>query len=377
VKIGIDTFGCESGSSAVGVYLAQILRRVPPSGERVELFGWDYDRFAFGETAPDLEFISRCRFNGAAANTLWHFLRYPDLARGRGWDACFFPAAHRRLCWNSPCLTVGVVHDMAAWWGPRMTRQQLGGARRLALPALLRRLDRVIAVSGWVRDGLVNLAGVKPERIEVVPNGIDLAAFHPRPRNDDSVVLIQPFSFRRPYVLYASRLEYPAKNHVRLIEAFSIFKARTGFPHRLVLAGADSHGAARIKAAAARSPCRNDIFFTGHFPYGSLPELYAGADLVVIPSLYEGFGMGALEAMACGVPVVCARAGSLPEAADRAALYFDPLSPEDMADRMVSVTTNRDLNRDCRRRGLERVKEFSWEACAERTLGIIRETAGG
>jgi glycosyltransferase involved in cell wall biosynthesis len=266
---------------------------------------------------------------------------------------------------------------MAAWWGPRKIREHLGVVLRVVLPNALRKLDRIIAVSEWVKQELVELAKIRESWIEVVPNGIDLSAFFPRPRNEESVVLIQPFSFRRPYVLYASRLEHPMKNHVKLIEAFGIFKERTRYPHRLVLAGADNRGADKIREAAGSSPWRKDIFFTGHFPSSSLPELYAGADMVVVPSMCEGFGMGVLEAMASGVPVACARAASLPEAAGHAALYFDPLNPDDMADRMVTMTTNRDVYRECRRLGIERAQNFSWDRCARRTLEIIRETAGG
>jgi glycosyltransferase involved in cell wall biosynthesis len=219
------------------------------------------------------------------------------------------------------------------------------------------------------------LLNVKESKIEVVPNGVDHSAFYPRPRNEESVVLIQPFSFRRPYILYASRLDHPVKNHVKLIEAFGIFKERTRYPHRLVLAGGDSNQAETVKGAAAASKYRTDIFFTGHFPSSSLPELYSGADFVVFPSMYEGFGLGILEAMASGVPVACARAASLPEAAGHAALYFDPRDAEDMADRMVNLTTNRDLARELRQKGLERAKAFSWDGCIKKTLALIAETA--
>jgi glycosyltransferase involved in cell wall biosynthesis len=265
---------------------------------------------------------------------------------------------------------------MAAWWGSRRAKKQLGAVLRVLLPNALRRLDRIIAVSGWVKQELVELAGIKESRIDVIPNGIDLGAFYPRPRNEESVVLIQPFSFRRPYMLYVSRLDHPVKNHVRLIEAFGFFKERTRYPHRLVLAGADTNGAEKIHEAAEKSKHRNDIFFTGHFPQTSLPELYAGADLAVVPSMYEGFGMAVLEAMASGVPVVCARAGSLPETAEHAALYFDPLDSEEMAERMVTMITNRDMYRECRRLGLERVQNFSWDLSAERTMKVIQEVAG-
>jgi glycosyltransferase involved in cell wall biosynthesis len=373
MKIGIDTFACDSGKSAIGAYLMNILKRIPPSGEYFELFGWDYDRFAYSEAAPNMEFLSRCSVSGQPANFLWHVFRYSQFAQSRSWDACFFPAAHRRLPAKSPCRTVGVVHDMAPWW-ERKSSEKFKAFIRMLLPNALRRLDRIIAVSSWVKQELMDIAGIKENRIEVVPNGIDTQAFFPRPRGEESVVLIQPFSFRRPYVLYASRLEHPLKNHVKLIEAFGIFKERTRYPHRLVLAGGDSRGADKVKTAAITSAYKNDIFFTGHFPTTSLPELYAGADIVVIPSMYEGFGMGVLEAMASGVPVTCARAGSLPETAEHAALYFDPLNAEDIADRMVTLTTNRDIYRECRRLGLERVKNFSWDTCADRTLEIILET---
>jgi glycosyltransferase involved in cell wall biosynthesis len=377
MKVGIDTFNCDSGLSGVGVYISQLIKRIKPSGDRYELFGWDYDRYTYNETAPDLdlEFISQCRrFNGNNANALWHIYRYPKFAKQRKYDACFFPAAHKQLPQSSPCPSIGVVHDMAAFWGKRGVREHLGMIIRIGLPRALRRLDRIIAVSQWVKQELVERMGVKESIVEVVPNGIDTTEFYPRPQNEDSVVLIQPFSFRRPYILCVSRLDHPVKNHVRLIEAFNIFKERTRFPHRLVLAGSDSHHADTIKDTAALSKFRGDIFFTGHFPGKSLPELYAGADMAVMPSLYEGGGLGVLEAMASGVPVVCSRSAALPEVADHAALYFDPESPEDMADRMVTLTTNRDSYLECRKEGLKRVQAFSWDRCAETTLRIIHET---
>ncbi|MDR1107953.1 MAG: glycosyltransferase family 4 protein [Spirochaetaceae bacterium] len=374
MKIGIDTFACNGGKSGVGIYLTQLLKRLPPSGDRYELFGWAFDRFAYSEAAPDMEFIPRCSINGSTANSLWHLVRYQEFAKNRGYDGCFFPAAHRQFSPRSSCPSIGTVHDMEAYWGTRKTRKHLGAILRMVLPNSLRKLDRIIAVSRFVKQELMDLVRVKESRIEVIPNGVDLAAFYPRPRNEESVVLIQPFSFRRPYILFVSRIDHPVKNHIRLIEAFGIFKERTRYPHRLVLAGGGRHGVDKVKEAAANSSYKNDIFFTGYFPVENLPALYAAADMVVIPSMYEGSGMGVLEAMASGVPVVCARAASLPEAAEHAALYFDPRDAEDMADRMVALATNRDLHRECRALGIERAQSFSWDRCAERTLAVIQET---
>jgi len=375
MKIGLDTFACDGGKSGVGMYLTQFLKRIKPSEALFELFGWEYDRYTYSEIAPNFEFIPQCSIHGRTANSLWHFFRYPKFALHRKFDACFFAAAHRHLPYKSPCPTIGAVHDMATYYGGRKTRVHLGVFLRMIFPNSLRRLDRIIAVSEFVKKELVELAHVKENRIEVVPNGIDHESFYPRQRNEESVLLIQPFSFKRPYVLCVSRIDHPIKNHIRLINAFNIFKEKTKFPHRLVMAGGDSNNASLVKEAASSSPWRSDIFFTGHFPPKSLPELYAGADFAVFPSMYEGFGMGVVEAMACGVPVLCARAASLPETAEHAALYFDPLSVEDMADRMVTVSTDRNIYNECRRLGLERAQTFSWDKCVERTLQIIYETA--
>jgi glycosyltransferase involved in cell wall biosynthesis len=372
MKIGIDTFASAGGRSGIGVYLMQLLRRISPSGEQFELFGWDIDRYAYLEAARHCEYVSRCRFNGRAVNALWHQLKYPEFARSRGYHVCFFPAAHHCIPQKSPCPSIGTVHDMAAYWGSRKTRESLGPIR-VILPNALRHLDRIIAVSNFVKQELIDKAYVKESRIAVIPNGVDHSVFYPRPRNEESTVLIQPFSFRRPYILYVARLDHPLKNHVKLIEAFGIFKERTRYPHRLVLAGGDSSHSKKIKDAAFASRYRTDIFFTGHFPGQNLPELYAAADFVVFPSKYEGFGLGILEAMASDVPVACARAASLPEAAEHAALYFDPDDAEEMADRMVNLT-NRDLARELRQKGLERAGLFSWDECAKKTLALIQET---
>lgn len=374
MKIGVDTFACNVGVSGVGVYITQLLKRIPPSGNKYELFGWEFDRFAFVDTADKIDFISAGRISGKTANSLWHIIKYPAFAQSRQYDVCFFPAAHRRLPRRFPCAAVGTVHDMAAYWGTRKTREHLGAVLRVVLPDSLRRLDRIIAVSAWVKNELIELTRVSESQIEVIPNGIDSAVYYPRTGKSERL-LAEPFIFKRPYILYAARLHHPIKNHVTLIKAFDIFKEKTKSPHRIVFAGSDDHGANTIRAAALASKYKNDIFFTGNFPSKSLPILYAGAHFAVIPSRYEGFGQGAIEAMASGIPVACARAAALPETAEYAALYFDPESPEDMADRMINLAAGGELYHRCRAAGLERAKLFSWDVCAERTLRILQEMA--
>jgi glycosyltransferase involved in cell wall biosynthesis len=371
MKVGVDTFACNVGTSGIGVYLTQILKRIPSEGALYELFGWELDRFAFSSLSEKLDFVPVGKISGKTVNSLWHVFKYPHFAMERNYDVCFFPAAHRRLPNKFSCFSVGTVHDMAAYWGTRKTREHLGAILRVLLPDSLRKLDRVIATSNWVKQELVETAKIKETRIEVIPNGIDLTIFYPRKLETDKPLLNQPFSFKRPYILYAARLHHPTKNHISLLKAFEVFKDHTRYPHRLVFAGSDDHDAEKIKTYAASSRYKNDIFFTGNFPSNNLPALYAASDFVVIPSRYEGFGQGALEAMASGVPVACARAAALPETAEHAALYFEPMNIEDMSNRMESLATDRELRDKLIALGTERVKLFSWDTCAEKTWRVV------
>ena len=103
MKIGIDTFACDGGNSGIGIYTMQLLKRIPPSDALFELFGWEFDRFAFSEVAPNMEFVPKCRYTGKFANSLWHIFKYPEFAVKRAYNPCFFPAAHKMLPLDSPC----------------------------------------------------------------------------------------------------------------------------------------------------------------------------------------------------------------------------------------------------------------------------------
>jgi len=374
MKTGIDAFAINIGSSGVWVYLSQILKHIRPFETRYELFGWEFDRFAFTEFGDKFDFIPQGKISGKTANALWHLFKFPDFARRRSYNACFFPAAHRRLPKEFPCFSVGTVHDLAAYWGTRKTREHLGAILRVLLPNSLRRLDRVIVASNWLKEELIKIVNVSESRIEVIPGGVDGSVFFPRPKKADERILVKPFAFKLPYILYAARLHHPVKNHVNLIKAFGIFKQKTKYPHRLVLAGSDDNGSEKIKLFASRSNYRHEILFTGNYPSKSLPTIYAASDFVVIPALYEGFGQSAIEAMASGVPCACARAAALPETAGNAALYFNPEDPEDMADRMVTLATDTALQQRLVAAGLERAKSFSWADCAKKTINIMEES---
>ncbi len=218
--------------------------------------------------------------------------------------------------------------------------------RRLAYRAAVRNSRLVIAISGHVKESIVERLGVEPERVRVAYLGIDLEQL--RPGNGE----------REPLLLYPAN-GWPHKNHARLLEAFDLIR-RERPELRLVLTG----------SGLENLPKRPGVQVLGHVPRDELVRLYQTAEALVFPSLYEGFGLPPLEAMACGCPVAVSRAGALPEVCGDAARYFDPAEPEEIAAATLGVLADPG---DLVARGLARARGFTWDECARRHDEVYEE----
>ncbi|HRU04146.1 MAG TPA: glycosyltransferase family 1 protein [Candidatus Brocadiia bacterium] len=379
MRIGITTFGADGGKSGISRYVMSLMRELPALAPDIEWEAVVYEDERELFIADPLRTRALCRgkwLRRPVVNVAWHLACLPWLARRRGYDVVFLPAANRRAPVWAGAPSVGTVHDFSSLHVPgKYDRARLFYIKR-ALPFLARRLTRVLTVSECSKRDIVEFAGVPEDRVVVTPLAADETVFYPRNREEAAERTRRRFGVEPPYILYVSRIEHPGKNHVRLIAAFSRLKEATGLPHRLLLAGSDWTRADAVHAAAAESRWSREIVFGGFAPQESLPDLYCGADLFVFPSLYEGFGLPALEAMCCGTPVVCSNASSMPEVAGDAALMFDPADEEAMASAMRRALTEPGTREDLVRRGLERRRLFSWTETARRTLEALREAAG-
>jgi glycosyltransferase involved in cell wall biosynthesis len=242
------------------------------------------------------------------------------------------------------------------------------------VPWSARRAARVVTVSEHARADLLALwPWLVPERIVAIPNGVS-AAF--RPLDDASRRVADRFGIEAPYALALGALQ-PRKNVPRLLEAWATLKARAPGPELLVLAGKPKQDADRYRALAARFGIADEVRFLGHVEAGEpLVELIAGARALVDVSLYEGFGLPVLEAMACGTPVVAADATALPETAGEAGLLVDPLSPGAIADGLATLL-RRPSERERRvELGLRRAATFTWQRTAERTAEVWLDVLG-
>jgi glycosyltransferase involved in cell wall biosynthesis len=379
MRIGVCTFGGDGGKSGISRYIISLLGEMArlPHGHEVDVIVYASEREVFlpAEPGPLRAMLQPESLHPPVRNILWHQLSLPGICRRSRFDVMFLPAANRRTSLRLPCPMVGTVHDFSSIH----VQGKYDPARmvyiRHVLPFLVRRLSHVLTVSESSRRDIIEYAGVPPERVTVTPLAADHGVYFPGDVEAARATVAAKYGVRAPYILYTSRLEHPGKNHVRLIQAFEMLKRETGMPHQLVLAGSDWSGSEAVHEAARRSPARADILFPGFVAGADLPAFYRGADLFVFPSLYEGFGLPILEAMACGTATACSNISSMPEVAGDAAPTFDPTQPEAIAAVMRPLLADPVHRAQCAARGRERALQFNWRRTAETTLRVLEEAA--
>jgi glycosyltransferase involved in cell wall biosynthesis len=230
----------------------------------------------------------------------------------------------------------------------------------------LKRAAQILCVSGSVLDQVERTFSVPRDRLSVIYNGVGSHFVRTAP-DDARRAVKERFGIDYPYVLFVGKLQ-ARKNVRRLIEAYAIYRRETGSDARLLLAGRRNQTGDDLDETIARLGLGDHVVQAGYFRPTDLPALYSGARLFAFPSLFEGFGIPVVEAMACGTPVVTSTVTSLPEVAGDAAVLVDPTSVEGIAEGMVRVERSPDLRADLIARGLTRAQQFTWQHCARSTL---------
>ncbi len=379
MRIGISTSVVQRGKTGVAQYVFALLRAFLPHTARHEfvLFVLEEDLPLFATVSEKMRIIIVPeRFRPAAKNILWHQGRLPRRAREERLDVLHVPS-YRRLLWSHPCPLVGTIHDLA----PFQVRGKYDWKRMLygkaIVPRLAARQDQIIAISQNTARDIKRFLDVREERINVIHNGLEHERFFPIALQAAKAEAAKRHGLHKPFFLYVARLEHPAKNHVRLISAFGKFKAQTGSDWQLVFGGSDWNGAEAIHRAIRESPVSADIRSLGFVSDSVLPDLYRAADVFVYPSLYEGFGMPPIEAMACGCPVISSTSGSLGEVVGDAAAIVDPEDVKSMAQQLTVLATDEQQRERYRTAGLAQARKFDWNRCATETLKVYEKAING
>jgi glycosyltransferase involved in cell wall biosynthesis len=374
MKVGLTATMIQGGRSGVAQYVFSLVKELMLDANiELSVFVLEHELSLFAYAQEHCELIPVPSHAGPPVkNILWHQTTLPQIAAKRKLDLIHVPS-YRRLVFRAPCPTVGTIHDLA----PFHVKGKYDFARmfygRVVVKALARAQTEIIAISQSTAQDIERFFGIPQSQLHLIPNGIDHDRFHPGDRQASLAWMAQKHQITQPYFLYVSRLEHPAKNHVRLIEAFDRFKASSTNPFQLVLGGGDWHGAEIIKAAAAASPYASDIHFLGFVPDADLPHLYRAARAMVYPSLFEGFGLPPIEAMACGTPVISSTRGALAEVVGASARIIHPEEPQDIAQALLDIATNHDLAAHFQEQGLKNASRYHWNQTARQVVDVYHQ----
>lgn len=315
-----------------------------------------------------------------AMTLLWHRLRVPLPVEAFIGRAQVLHAPDFSLPPAPLTPRVVTIHDLAFLTNPECALPSLVDFLGRVVPRAVRSADRIIAVSETTANDLVRLLNVPREKVRVIHLGVE-----PRfaPVSDDTIRarVEQVYGLRHPLILAVGTIE-PRKNYPRLIEAFARMRTQAATESAtgasspmLAIAGRKGWLYDAVFQSVERLGLADCVRFLDYVADDDLPALYSLADVVAMPSLYEGFGIPVVEAMACGTPVVCGNTGSLPEIAGSAALLVDPLDVDAIAGALRQALFEGEVRERLSTQGRQRAAQFNWETAAAQHLSVYREIA--
>jgi glycosyltransferase involved in cell wall biosynthesis len=372
MQIAIDVTPLTPHRSGVGYFLHYQLQALQRAGTD---FTWRFLASGLHRPALDgLDGFAGGRYLPMPTRmlyTLWDTLRYPradSLAGG----ADIFHATNYYLPPVRCAKRVLTIYDLAFLRSPGWCSPKVVGPFSQNVPRFAREADAIVTCSEASKQDIVELIGVAPEKVTVCHGAADTALV-PMPRDAAKKKVMADHGLREPYILFVSTRE-PRKNVVGLLRAFK--RVARLAPHQLILVGGPGWGLPPIEKMTAEMGIADRVKVLGYVPtHEALAALYGAADLFVLPSWYEGFGLPVLEAMTCGCPVVTSPVASLPEVAGDAAQYADPGEPEAIAAAMLAVLGDRALRARMAEAGHAQARKFTWEASANALLGVYRGLA--
>ncbi len=376
LRIGFDLR--HARDFGIGSYIRNLigaLSRLPDSNARFLLIGRADDFATLGKLPENFELHPFAR----ADSGIMHQLSFPWFCRNLHADVIHIPLNLVPIAMPRPYVVT--VHDLSTL----LYAEQENGARHnyklWRSRHGLARAAKVIAVSDATRTDLEDLLSVAPQRIEQIYNAIDPQFLQPPAPEFEQKRALERYGINYPYILYAGNIRVH-KNVPRLIEAFAVVRDElSSHPVyrelRLVIIGDEISKHAAVRRAVIQTRTQAAVRFLGFVPFETLRAFYEGAQVFAFPSLYEGFGLPPLEAMACGTPVVTSSVSSLPEAVGDAAVMVSPENVFSISRGIKEALLDLELRRELREKGHLQVRKFRWERTAEQTMAVYRAVASG
>ncbi|MFC1570492.1 glycosyltransferase family 4 protein [Candidatus Omnitrophota bacterium] len=369
MRIGIDIRELEKGkATGIGSYLLDFLRFAAENKKE-----WEFVLFGNQDTRIDIEAPNFKKvYIPEHFTPWWDQIKLPHYLKREGVDVFLTP--YMKVPFFAPCKFVVIINDLIPFLFPgyqdfksipsRMYFKTLG-------KRAVKRAERIVAISNHSKKDILNMFKVPKEKVEVIHLNVDESY-----RPVDPGASVSRYGIDGKYILYFGNFN-PHKNVNTLIEAYHGLPEDIKSEYRLVLGGKKNRYCADIEETVRRLKMADRVHFTGFIPEEDLPSIYSAASLFVFPSLYEGFGLPPLEAMACGVPVICSDATSLPEVVGKAAILVNPKDVQEITNAMEKVLRDNTLRQELIDKGLERAREFRGEKAASKLFELIGSNTVG
>ncbi len=374
MRIAIDLSPAVHQKAGLGRYARTLAEQLTALDHSNEYIAFAYGRVAPEVLPPSLRILPMANIPLDARP--WRMGVWLAYALGLSLDRALprvdlFHATEHLLPPLKNARSVFTLHDLIFQFFPEFHLPLNRWFLRNAMPHFLRRADAIIAVSDCTKRDAMRFYGIPPDKITVIYEGVNPAL---RPVADPTLIAAARARYARnqPFLLFLGTIE-PRKNIPALVEALRTLRAR-GLPQRLLVAGRKGWLYEGVFQRIRELGMESEVDFLDYVPDADLPALFAACDAFVFPSLYEGFGLPPLEAMACGAPVVCSNTSSLPEVVGDAALTVDPRQVGEMAAAIERVVCDAQARDELRAKGLAQAAKFSWERAARETMQVYEYT---
>jgi len=378
MKIGIDGSCILSQKTGIGYFTQSLLMELLSLETKHEftLFLNSYHH-----PLPKLEFLGKSHINlkhfripGPLLIRAWRYLRFPPIEFLTG----FLDLFHSPTGYIPPQIhgkRIATVYDLFFMKHPELCDKLGGRYYAKVLPKRLPRFDHIIVPSIATKHDLKEILGICEEKITVIYGGVDQQRFHIISDQDMLETFRQEYCLPRNHILSVSTIE-PRKNLEGLLIAYRRLKEILFHPPKLVIVGREGLDSARIKSMVRQHGLSQDVLFTGYIPEEHIALIYNSALIFVYPSLWEGFGLPVLEAMACGVPCLISNTPALREVSGESALFMDPYNYYEMAEKMKDLITSHSLREQLERKGLSHIQKYTWKLTAQKTLRVYEKVMG-
>ncbi|MBY0579218.1 MAG: glycosyltransferase family 4 protein [Burkholderiales bacterium] len=361
MRIGVDCHVLSGMFQGSRTYISNLYRAIQglrPAHDFVFLGHWDQGKY-FGEDSVHVEYLSESRWKRLTYQTAPLVERYRlDVFHSNYISPLVLPA--------KPLVT---IHDVLFETHPQFFDRSEVIRNKLLIRHSAKRARQIHTVSEYSRRALIDIYKIPEDSVFVVPDGVDLDRFSPRPDCSASDRVFGKYGVR-DYILSVGRLE-PRKNHVKLLQAYALLKSQEGETGPLVVVGQKDFGFQGLFDTIARLKLQDDVKILESVSDELLPDMYRAARMFVYPSFAEGFGIPPLEAMACAIPVVSSNTSAMPEVAGNACLLVSPDSVEDIAQAMLAVISDPVLAGKLALDGRKQAENWTWKHAAERYLSAV------